>query len=201
MMMKEKEFLGRDLFQRGKEIAATQEHLGQEYLCEDGKSQIDIFLSDKSELFNPLTVGQQRDLSPSVYQLIDEKMYTISLKDPVRLCFLGKIPDIQEQEAVKEMLQRHYMYLVHDKTEDLRINRLKTICLALFGTLLLAIYFAIEMTASRPVFVEVVSIAGCFSIWEAVDTWLLERKKLKVDYLCAVQAVLCEVVFTGNIDN
>lgn len=63
------------------------------------------------------------------------------------------------------------------------------------GTLLLAIYFAIEMTASRPVFVEVVSIAGCFSIWEAVDTWLLERKKLKVDYLCAVQAVLCEVVF------
>lgn len=90
MMMKEKEFLGRDLFQRGKEIAATQEHLGQEYLCEDGKAQIDIFLSDKSELFNPLTVGQQRDLSPSVYQLIDEKMYTISLKDPVRLCFLGK---------------------------------------------------------------------------------------------------------------
>lgn len=76
MMMKEKEFLGRDLFQRGKEIAATQEHLGQEYLCEDGKAQIDIFLSDKSELFNPLTVGQQRDLSPSVYQLIDEKMYT-----------------------------------------------------------------------------------------------------------------------------
>lgn len=129
MMMKEKEFLGRDLFQRGKEIAATQEHLGQEYLCEDGKAQIDIFLSDKSELFNPLTVGQQRDLSPSVYQLIDEKMYTISLKDPVRLCFLGRIPDIQEQEAVKEMLQRHYMYLVHDKTEDLRINRLKTICL------------------------------------------------------------------------
>ena len=51
MMMKEKEFLGRDLFQRGKEIAATQEHLGQEYLCEDGKAQIDIFLSDKSELF------------------------------------------------------------------------------------------------------------------------------------------------------
>ena len=74
------------------------------------------------------------------------------------------------------MLQRHYMYLVHDKTEDLRINRLKTICLALFGTLLLAIYFAIEMTASRPVFVEVVSIAGCFSIWEAVDTWLLAAK-------------------------
>ena len=77
MMMKEKEFLGRDLFQRGKEIAATQEHLGQEYLCEDGKAQIDIFLSDKSELFNPLTVGQQRDLSPSVYQLIDEKMVSV----------------------------------------------------------------------------------------------------------------------------
>ena len=100
MMMKEKEFLGRDLFQRGKRNSSDRRNnLGQEYLCEDGKAQIDIFLSDKSELFNPLTVGQQRDLSPSVYQLIDEKMYTISLKDPVRLCFLGKIPDIQEQRS------------------------------------------------------------------------------------------------------
>ena len=200
-MMKKKEALGHDLIQRGKEIAATQEQLGREYLCEDGKAQIDIFLSDGSALFHPLTIGQQRDLDPGIYQFIDEKMYTISLKDPVRLCFLGSIPDIQEQEAVKEMLQRHYMYLLRDKAEDLRINRLKTICLVLFGTLLLAIYFAIEMTVSRPVFVEVISITGCFSIWEAVDSWLLQRKKLKVDYLCTVQAVLSEVVFTGNIDN
>ena len=43
MMMKKKEALGHDLIQRGKEIAATQEQLGREYLCEDGKAQIDIF--------------------------------------------------------------------------------------------------------------------------------------------------------------
>lgn len=198
--MRGREALGRDLFQRGKEIAAAQEHLGQEYLCEDGKAQIDIFLSDGSVLFNPLTVGRQRDLSPDIYQLIDERMYTISLKDPVRLRFLGKIPDTPEQEAVKGMIQRHYMYLLHDKAEDLRINRLKTLCLVLFGLALLAIYFAIEMTVSRPVFAEVISIAGCFSIWEAVDTWLLQRKKLKVDYLCAGQAVLSEVVFADGIE-
>ena len=91
------------------------------------------------------------------------------------------------------------MYTFRDKEEDLRVNFFKTISLAIFGVLLLAIYFALELTLSNPVFMELLSIAGWVAAWEAVDCWLLQRKEIQLEYMYAGQAALSEVVFLGNI--
>ncbi|MGN0130838.1 MAG: hypothetical protein ACI4AA_00165 [Lachnospiraceae bacterium] len=166
-----------------------------EYLCPDGKAQIELYLNGET-YFNPLTKGKQQELSSEIYDLIDKKLYTIPLKYPIRLCFCGEIPTEQTQEEIRSTLQKHYMYVLHDKKEDLRINMFKAVGLGLFGVFLLAIYFALELILTNPVFMEFLSIAGCFSVWEAVDSWLIQRKILRAHYLYAGQAALCEVVFS-----
>lgn len=181
-------------------IPSAEEMTEREYLCADGRAQIDVNLFDGAELFNPLTYQRQRDLSGAIYELIDEKLYTIPLKYPVRICFHGHIPDEDTQQAVREVIQEHYMYTLRDKKEDLRINRLKTIGMAVFGVLLLTLYFALELSASNPVFMEFLSIAGWVAAWEAVESWFLERKSIRLEYLSAGQAVLAEVAFSDDSD-
>lgn len=182
-----------------KMVPTADEKTASEYLCADGKAQIDINLYEGAELFNPLTFGRQRDLSSDIYELIDEKLYTIPIKYPIRLCFHGNIPDLQTQKEVQAVVQEHYLYVVRDKKEDLRINRVKTIGMAVFGAALLSVYFALELISVNPVFMEFLSIAGWVAAWEAVESWLLERKEIKIEYMNAGQAALSEVSFSADV--
>ncbi|MGN0313156.1 MAG: hypothetical protein ACI4EG_00035, partial [Fusicatenibacter sp.] len=56
-------------------------------------------------------------------------------------------------------------------------------------------YFTLELMSSNPVFMEFLSIAGWVAAWEAVDSWLLQRKALRIEYLSVGQAALSEVSF------
>lgn len=181
-----------------KTMPTAEERTAQEYLCPDGKAQIDINLYDGVELFDPLTFGKQRDLNSDIYALIDEKLYTIPLKYPVRLCFHGHIPDAEIQAEARAVIQEHYMYVFRDKEADLRLNLFKTIGMAIFGAALLAVYFALELASSNPVFMELLSIAGWVAAWEAIDSWLLQRKAIRLEYLYAGQAALSEVTFSDD---
>lgn len=173
----------------------ADEKTASEYLCADGMAQIDVNLYEGVNLFNPLSFGKQRDLNSDIYELIDAKLYTIPLKYPIRICFHGSVPDPQIQNEVRKAIQEHYMFLFRDKKEDLRINLLKTIGMTIFGVILLAIYFTLELTSPNPVFMEFLSIAGWVAAWEAVDSWLLQRKALRIEYMNAGQAALSEVSF------
>lgn len=179
-------------------MPTREEKTAEEYLCSDGKAQIDINLYDGADLFNPFSYGKQCDLNNDIYDLIDAKLYTIPLKYPIRLCFHGHIPDLLTQDEVREIIQEHYMYIFRDKKEDLRINLFKTVGMTIFGVVLLAIYFALELTSSNPVFMEFLSIAGWVATWEAVDGWLLQRKAIRIEYWNAGQAVLSEVAFSDD---
>lgn len=181
-------------------VPTADEMTRSEYLCPDGKAQIDVLLREDTPLFDPLTYGRQRDLDGAIYELIDRKLYTIPLKYPVRVCFHGPRLTEREQQEVRDVLREHYLYALRDKKEDLRINQVKAILLGLFGAALLSVYFALEIIATNPVFMEFLSIAGWVAAWEAVDCWLLERKDLRLDYLCVGQAAMCEVTFQTEPD-
>ena len=59
-----------DMKRLDKAMPTAEERTADEYLCADGKAQIDINLYDGVELFNPLTFEKQRDLNNDIYDLI-----------------------------------------------------------------------------------------------------------------------------------
>lgn len=174
----------------------TEEYIRQEYLCADGKAQIDVRIYDGLEWFDPLSMGRQRELNGDIYAFIDGKLYTIPTHYPIRICFRGPLPDPATQAEIRSILQEHYLFALRDKRLDLRINRLKSIVLGAIGMTLLMLYFALELSDLQPLFMEFLSIAGSFAIWEAVDFWLLERRSLDLEYLFAGQAALSEITFS-----
>lgn len=176
-------------------LPSSSETVAAEYLCPDGKAQIDVALYDGLELFEPLSVGRQRELNAEIYDYIDRKLYAIPTLYEIRICFHGKLPGDASETEIRAMLTEHYAFIFRDKEADLRINSLKMLGLAFCGVVFLALYFALELSNLKPVFMEFLSIMGTFALWEAVDCWLLERKALKAERLYAGQAVLSEIAF------
>lgn len=177
-------------------LSSPNEIVATEYLCPDGKAQIDVALYDGIELLDPLSAGRQRDLSVDIYDYIDRKLYAIPTLYEIRICFHGELPKDVSEAEVQAMITEHYAFIFRDKEADLRINSLKMIGLTLCGVVFLALYFALELSNLKPIFMEFLSIMGTFALWEAVDCWLLERKALKAEHLYAGQAVLSEISFT-----
>ncbi|UPA29089.1 hypothetical protein L0P85_10765 [Terrisporobacter glycolicus] len=84
--------------------------------------------------------------------------------------------------------------MLQEKRINLRINTIKIISLTVIGMLLLSLYFILEIKSNNPVFMEFLSIAGTFSLWEAVDFYLLERRGLKIERLNAGQVALSQII-------
>lgn len=183
-----------------KKLPMLEEMFTDEYLCEDGKAQIDVNLCKDAEIFHPLSFGKQHDLTNEIYSLIDEKLHVIPLKYAVRICFCGQILSEKQQKEVQGLLLQHYLRSLRNKKADLRVNFIKTMWMTIVGILLLSIYFALDLIASNPVFMEFLSIAGWVAAWEAVDSWFLQRKALRIEYWHAGRAALCEVVFSKEDD-
>ena len=193
-MRKRQDFL-KKIHQLDANLPSSSDAVTAEYLCPDGKAQIDVALREGIELFDPLSIGRQRDLSVEIYDYIDRKLYAIPTLYEIRVCFHGELPKDAPEEEIRAMFTEHYAFMFRDKEADLRINSLKMIGLTLCGIVFLALYFALELSDLKPLFMEFLSIMGTFALWEAVDCWLLERKALKMERLYAGQAVLSEVVF------
>ena len=181
-----------------KSLPTQRQYVAEEYLCPDGKAQIDIRLPEGIDLFNPLSMGRQKELNADFFGYIDAKLYTIPTFYPIRVTFHGSLPAPGTQEEIRAALREHYTFVLRDKQEDLRVNAVKSFWLALFGAAALTVYFALEVTRTEPLFMELLSIAGSFALWSAFDSWVLERKKLRLERLYALQSALSEVRFEAD---
>lgn len=172
-------------------IRSLDEYIAREYgdvVC------VDINLYPDFNLFEGLSMGRQQELNRDLYDFIDAKLYPIPLRYPVTLRFHGSLTD-EEQASVRSALREHYALILLDKGLDLKVNLAKLLSLSLLGLFLLGAWFAAQLESVQPLFTEILSIAGTFSLWEAVDLWLLERSSLKREQKNAGQAVNSRVVF------
>jgi len=171
-----------------------QDYFFHEYINEDNKIQIDINIYKEFDIFDPLSMGKQKDLNKEIYDFIDEKIHMIPHKYEICICFYNSNLTKKEEKKIKCILEEHYYLILQEKRINLRINTIKIISLTVIGILLLSLYFILEIKSNNPVFMEFLSIAGTFSLWEAVDFYLLERRGLKIERLNAGQVALSQII-------
>lgn len=144
----------------------------------DGYAVVDVNLNDNAELYNPLSVNKNRDLSDGIYDYIEAQTNVIPSNIPLRIRFHGDV-EKEEQEEIKKDMIRHYTLKSLDVSWDLAALFRKTLLLVIFGVVVLALYFYFSFTSDDFFFTEILSIVGSFSLWEAADSLLIERPSLK----------------------
>lgn len=178
-----------------KNYESNFEYIKKEYLDEDGNAVININLSGM-EIYNPLTVGHQRELIPEIYSTIDSKVYPIPAEIPIILNFYGV--QREDRSQVEALVKEHYGLVFKDKKIDLHINRVKYISMFVIGGLLLALYFMLSNSPINELWYEFLSIIATFIVWEGADFAILERRSLKIAYYDAAQTVLAKFRFSDK---
>lgn len=177
-----------------KQRKSLREYVDREYV-EDGRAVVNVLLQEECSLYEPFSYGCQKELSGDIYDYIDSKIYYIPVHYQITIRFLNSNLPEQEEKKVSSYIKEHYTLILQDKRLDLKINKLKIVSLTILGFLLLGLYFLFEITIPNPLFIEFLSIAGTFSLWEAVDFHLLERRQMKAEWLNAGQSAICEIEF------
>lgn len=150
----------------------------EDAIDKDGYAVIDVKLPPDEELYNPLSTGNNLDLNGAIYDFIDEQANIIPSKIPLKIRFHGDV-DEDKQLEIKRLMHRHYTIRSYDVTWDFAANFRKAIFLTIFGVAVLIAYFLVTVLVDDPLFPEILSIVGSFSLWEAANAILLDRPALR----------------------
>lgn len=164
---------------------------------DNGRARIDVDLTD-AELYAPMSRGRLRRLNDEIFEHIEYTANLLPSLVPLRVVFYGVEPDSQEQARVRELYVRHYRVAMQDKLRDRRRNTGKMIYMILVGVVFLAIYLILALNSEDNIFLEILSIIGSFSLWEAANCFLLERRDIQRELMAVAQFLTAEIVFEGE---
>ena len=164
---------------------------------DNGRARIDVDLTD-AELYAPMSRGRLRRLNDEIFEHIEYTANLLPTLVPLRVVFCGVEPDPQERERVRELYERHYKVAMRDKLRDRRRNTSKMLYMILVGVVFLAIYLILALNSEDNIFLEILSIIGSFSLWEAANCFLLERRDIQRELMAVAQFLTAEIVFEGE---
>lgn len=191
-MLKRREMIRRmRKYQKG--IETFDQVIDKEYLNKDNQAVVFVDCNGISTLFDPLSVGEQLELITDLTDFLDRKMYFIPLQYPIVIRFIHCDYNEETKNNIRLCLSEHYCNIIRDKQLDYRVNRWKIVGLIFLGLVLLSISFTIRIEAE--LVNEFLSVAGTFSLWEAVDFYLLERGGIQTEKRNATQAAMASIEF------
>ncbi len=152
-----------------------------EHLCDkDGYAVVDINI-DSQNMYDPLSLKGEKDLCGEIYDYIETQTNVVPAAIPLRIRMHGDFGE-NDKEEIKKSMHRHYIMKSFDISWDLVANFRKMLLLALFGAAVLAVYLYLAITGNNAFMTEILSIVGSFSLWEAADSFLLERPRLRREF-------------------
>ncbi len=114
---------------------------------------------------------------------------------PITLCFTGRQLTEAEQNTIRRLIAEHYFGQMQDLAWDQRSNRHKMWGLLGFGIALITVYFLLAVNFDNLVLLEILSIIGSFSVWEAADCFLLERREIRKQLICNRQLLDMNILY------
>lgn len=181
---------------QGKDSIQTLHHyIEQEYMDADGYAAIDVCLYEGLELYDPMSVGRQRDLNQEIYDFIEQKANIIPAQVPLKIRFHGGNLSPEQKKEIQCLLSEHYTVMLHDKAWDKRINRRKLFGMTVVGVVFLSLYFFFALKREDGLFLEILSVIGSFALWEAADCMILERREINTEILNTAQHLTQDIEF------
>ena len=137
--------------------------------------EIKINIADESELYNSFDLDRTT-LNNDLIAYMTDRYTEKEFGKKAVFVFSGAAIDADHLRNVfNQHIEREF-----DKTvKETRINSLKQLRLLLIGVVFIAAgFFFSNYLDSIPV--EILSIIGSFSVWEAANIWIVENPKLKL---------------------
>lgn len=128
----------------------------------------------------------------TLYDELAESANLLPSLVPLRLVLTG----VSKAEAacVSDAIREHFQAQMKDLLWDKHSNRTRMFWMTAIGLLLLSAYFILNVTLENPMFLEILSIIGSFSLWDAASCFFVIRREIDRQLLEAAQFLTMEVV-------
>ena len=139
--------------------------------------EIKLKIHEEADLFSPFDPDQKL-LSEDVIQYIARNYLNLhrSFKEKYIIHISSDTP--VDEENVKKRIFEHYSQEKDNISYELKKLRLKEICLAAFGIIVLSIWLYLSVSTSN-INTEILSIMGWVAIWEATSIIIMARPELR----------------------
>lgn len=138
---------------------------------------INIKVKSEEELYSGYNYDKNEVLNPALGDFLLEKAEALPVKSKLRLKFFSDV-NIREHElfsAIKNKFKGEF----ENYQRKLKKTALFSLVVLILGILFLGLFILEEMFFHTPVLSIILEIASWVFIWEAVDSFFLERLSLK----------------------
>lgn len=151
-------------------------------LNEEGKAIINIGAENYDDIFSPYCYKGGDTLRAELVDYIEEKAECIPLNTEVEISFRVKNASQEKLNEVTEAFDRNYKTEIKVYESQLRQNNFFSLFILLLGVVFFTIY--ILTIDSIPFLAQTILEIGTWVfIWEALDSFFLERRMIKYEIL------------------
>lgn len=129
-----------------------------------------------SGFIDPLSRCSQPRMNDGIFGFIEEAAGAFPPLVPLTAVMHGAPPE--DHEAIRSMVRRHYEAVLRDQLKEKRVNKNKMNILLVIGIVLIGLSLLLAPDRGDSVFLQVISIAGTFSLWEATNCLLIIRSRI-----------------------
>ncbi len=172
-------------------------YVKSEFLTNDGNADIFLKINNKNELFDSKTVGNQLDLKKDIYNYIESKSSMLKSDIQLHLKIVSMELSLHDIEQVKHIINEHYAIELYKAQRKYRRYKAKAAKHIFTGIFFIICYALIVLNSESKFFSEIFGFLFSFSLWHAIETYLVNMKDVKYKREEITQKLLMNV----SLDN
>lgn len=170
-------------------------YIRNEFLTDNGHAVILLRISDKYELFDPRTYGNQLDLDNNIYDFIDNKSAMLNNDIKLKLHIISTDLEKSDEEKIKHLVSEHYAIELYKAQKEYKRNKNKILKLAVIGFIFLICYAVIAFKFSSKFFIEILGFLFSFTLWEAFEALIYTLSDLELKKEAITQKLIMDIDF------
>lgn len=174
------------MFEKEKKIKELKKHAHQlqnkEY-DNEGREVIRMQVRDDSNFLSMYSPKNEVVISSEVSDFLDNAIKSKRLNNDLHIIISSNVIDDNEKLEYQRGIKNYYRLRILDLDRRLKSNLVSAILMILVAIFIFVTYIILELHHSNYILLQLIDIAAWVFVWEAVDLFFLERKRLKYEQL------------------
>lgn len=170
------------MFQKHKELKALEKEAEKSTgkKVENGYFVLDMHCGENAEFLSSFYSGE-RIISGEAADFIENRIGYTDVKNKLQLNIYGESE--VDGQVYETALQNYYRNKFLYSRKEIKLNTVISLILTILAVLVFAVTITLDVLKVGSIVLEIVDIVGWVFMWEAVDIFFFQRRKLKFDML------------------
>lgn len=164
---------------------------------EDKRIVVEMQVLDDSNFLSPYC-SNYYIANDEVISYLNNRVKNLNVKAPLRIIIYSNVINEDEKMIYTKAIKNYYLNEKKQLMSDLFNNMIISLIMFGIGLIIISIMIFMSFQESKELWTTVFDIVGWVFVWEAVDKFFFERRKLKRDFLRAEQFINADFVYKDN---